>query len=621
MKIQIAQVVGLNTDQEAAQVISSQREDNLFVAVLDLACDDAFAKGRQILSELADFYFDFEGEEKDPVNPSSSSAERLKATFDEAQKKFERDFSIIVAAISGKILYFISQGEVEVYLKRLDKLSPLSVVGAQNQLISGFLQQGDRLLFSTASLTKLLAEDLSKSLDLGKETFEEEITMRIGGSELENDGLAALMVEVNLAEAPEDERETEESAQIPNLQEDAHMGQSGPDSNLVSTPKQVLTIFLKFLWQQKKLLPKSGKSRLLIAVFLIVVIALGVGFKVKAAKDVQKQVQFSQALQGAKDDFNAAKGLATLNPAEAKSKLDSSKDKLSRALSLKPNDAAAQNFKKQIEAESASILLQSSVSDFPQFLDMDLIKKNFRASQMSLSNGKLLLLDPAVKTLVVVDLNKKSNQILAGLEQLGEAIPASLNGGLAFVFSKDKGVLRVDTTNQKITSVAKKDSDLGEIKDLYGFGGNVYLLDIGKNMIWKYLATADGYSDKREYLNKNTKADFASAIRMQIESSIYVLKKDGEMFRFTRGDKDNFSYGGLDKGVKDPKSFFVSSDTDNLYLLDSGNSRLLILTKTGSYKGQINGEKFAQASDLVVDEKAKKVYLLDGSKIFQVDLK
>ena len=56
-------------------------------------------------------------------------------------------------------------------------------------------------------------------------------------------------------------------------------------------------------------------------------------------------------------------------------------------------------------------------------------------------------------------------------------------------------------------------------------------------------------------------------------------------------------------------------------MLDSGNSRLLVLTKTGTYKGQITGDKFGQASDLVVDEKGKKVYLLDGSKIYQVELK
>ncbi|MDP3733226.1 MAG: hypothetical protein Q8Q91_01675, partial [Candidatus Daviesbacteria bacterium] len=70
-----------------------------------------------------------------------------------------------------------------------------------------------------------------------------------------------------------------------------------------------------------------------------------------------------------------------------------------------------------------------------------------------------------------------------------------------------------------------------------------------------------------------------------------------------------------------PKSFFVSSDTDNLYLLDSGNSRLLVLTKLGAYKVQYQSERLGGFSDLVVDEKGKKVYLLDGSKIYTMDLK
>ncbi len=224
-------------------------------------------------------------------------------------------------------------------------------------------------------------------------------------------------------------------------------------------------------------------------------------------------------------------------------------------------------------------------------------------------------------TLVAVDIVKKSNQILAGSEKLGEAAFVSLNGGLAFIYSEDKGVLRIDTTSSKLSTVSKKDEELGSIKDIYGFAGNIYLLDQGKNMIWKYLPAADSYSGKREYLSKDTKADFSGSLRMQIESSIYVLKNGGEILRFTKGDKDNFSYSGLPAGVKDPKSMFTSSDTDNLYVLDSGNSRLLVLTKTGGYKGQITGDKFATATDLAVDEVGKKVYLLEGSKIYSVDLK
>ena len=210
---------------------------------------------------------------------------------------------------------------------------------------------------------------------------------------------------------------------------------------------------------------------------------------------------------------------------------------------------------------------------------------------------------------------------MAGKEQLGDAALATLNGTTAFIYSGDKGILKIDTSSKKVTTALKTDDNLGEVKDIYGFASNIYVLDAGKNMVWKYLATSDGYSTSREYFTKGTTADLKDALRMQIESSIYILKSGGEILRFTKGDKDNFGYSGLPSGVKDPKSIFVSSDTDDFYVLDSGNSRLLILTKTGTYKGTITGAGFANASDLVVDEKGKKVYLLEGSKIYSVDLK
>ena len=292
-----------------------------------------------------------------------------------------------------------------------------------------------------------------------------------------------------------------------------------------------------------------------------------------------------------------------------------------KAIAIKPKDAEALDLKKQIEGESGSILKQSEVSDFPVFLDLDLVKSNFRASQMSLSSGKLLLLDSSVGTLISIDIAKKSNQILAGKEQLGDAALATLNGTTAFIYSGDKGILKIDTSSKKVTTALKTDDNLGEVKDIYGFASNIYVLDAGKNMVWKYLATSDGYSTSREYFTKGTTADLKDALRMQIESSIYILKSGGEILRFTKGDKDNFGYSGLPSGVKDLKSIFVSSDSDDFYVLDSGNSRLLILTKTGTYKGTITGAGFANASDLVVDEKGKKVYLLDGGKIYSVDLK
>ena len=603
MQLKDSQVIGLNTDQQAALVISTIRDgSNGFLAVLELKCDDAFTKGRQILSDLSDFYFDFEG----------TISEKLTATFTEGGKNLSEDnFSLGLAGISGKVLYLIGKGDVQMCLKREKEFSQLLSVGSSGQIISGFLSEGDRLLFSTKSLVDFLGDNLSKALQVPIEEFEEEVTGRIEQENLTGDILSGVSVEVarDVAEGVipaivEFDEEPQEQYSLP-----------------ARGYKEILYSLLKKIINLRKYFPKSKRGRLIIAVLLILIIVLGVGYKYKLSKDTQLNNQFVAVLQNAKDSFNAAKDLSTLNPKEAKDRLDQEMSEVNKALVLKPKDMEAQALKKQIEDDSPSILKQVSLSDFPLFLDLDLVKKNFRATQMSYSTGKLLLFDPAVKTLVVVDVAKKSNKILAGEDLLGEAMGVSLNGEMAFIYSKDKGLLKIDVTNSKLTVVSKKDSKLGEIKDIYGFASNIYLLDSSKNMIWKFLPIADGYSDAREYLTAGTKLDLSASIRMQIESSVYILKSGGEIIRLTKGAKDNFGLEGLDKGVKDPKSFFVSSETENLYVLDSGNSRMVILTKTGSYKGTMSGDKFGQASDLVVDEESKKVYLLDGSKIYTVDLK
>ena len=616
MKLNVAQVIGLNTDQKAAQVIYQQRDaEGTFLAVLILSCDDAFTKGRQKLSELSDFYFDAEG----------TTSEKLSATFAKASQDApaEGELSLLIGTISGKVLYLIGKGGVDVYLKRAEKVSPLLNVSSEGQLISGFLNGGDRVLLATKSLSNFLGDDLSKTLTLPLDTFEQEVIDRIGSSDSQTQGLAGLLVSVE-----EEEQDIPSLPQEEQVMDPRELMPEDLKVSVVESIKKGITKTLGLILSIRYYLPKSNRGRLILAVVLITVLSIGALFQYKNISEREKNEQFQTLLQMAKDEFSASKGLAILNATEAKLKLESAKAKVDEALSVKPNAQEAQDLKAQIEQETPTILNQFVSSNFPLYLDLDLVKKGFKANLLSLSAGKLLILDSDIDTLVTLDLAKKSHQIQAGSQSLGDAKVASVNGNFAFVYSKDKGLIRVDTTSQKATTVSKKDDGWGEILDMAGFASNIYLLDTKGNQIWKYLpvrqaglATSDGYSDKREYLVKDAKVDLSSSLRLQIESSVYVLKSTGEMLRFTRGAKDNFNYEGLDQGIKDPKSFFVSSDTDNLYILDSGNSRLLILTKTGSYKGQVTGEKFATATDLVVDEKGKKVYLLEGSKIYTVDLK
>ena len=601
MKTKIAQVIGLNTDQKAALVLSSQREDeSIFLAVLDLTCDDAFTRGRQVLNELSDDFFDEEG----------SISLKLNNAFTSAYTKLSdvSGFDLLLATISGKVLYLIFNGNVVAFLKR-GTISSLLDIGSPKQLISGFLEEGDRVLLSTSSLSNFLGDDFKKTFDLPLNEWEEAISAKVGVENTDDHGLAGLILEV----------EVENPIEIPkSMTGEESVGELTRPS-LPRIPKFDLKAInpLKILG----FFPRSGRGRLILGLILLLVIGVGAGLQYKRGHDAEQMVLFNQYLQHAKDDFNVAEGLKTLNPGEAKNKLDSAKQNLDKALSLKAGDQEALDLKNRLVQGEEQVLQQFTTSNFDLFLDLDLIKKGFNAQNLSLLAGRLLSLDPTTKTLAAIDITKKSQQIISGKEELGLATFASINEGVASVYSSDKGVLKVDVNSQKVTSVSKPDKEWGDIKDVAFFGSNIYLLDAVKNQIWKYLPTASGFSDKREYLTSGTKADFGGAKRMQIESSIYILKEGGEILRFTKGVSDNFSIGGLDKGIKDPKSFFTSSEVENVYILDSGNSRLVVVNKSGGYVSQYQGDKFGSATDLVVDEKAKKVYLLEGSKIYFMDLK
>lgn len=574
-----------------------------------MVCDDAFTTGRQILSEVEDLYQESE----------ETGAKRLDAAFTQALQKLSEveRFDLTLASVSGKVLYLVNRGTNAVFLKRQNKLSNLVAVAPHSQVISGFVQEGDRLLFATENLVNFLGEELGQNLKLPIEVWEEETSNKITSTTRDSAGLAALVLDVtvDLKQQMEDSL-TGINPQIPTLN-DLPPEAKVKLGNLKLRVQEVIGQLLSLL---SRAIPRTKKVRFAIGIILLIVIISGVGLQYKRNLDRQKEQSFEKFLQQAKDDFALAQSLSKLNPDETKSKLDSANLSLDEALKLKSDSAQAQDLKKQISQQSESILQQFNASQASLFLELDLIKKGLKSSQMSLIGTNLVILDPDTKTLVTIDIAKKSNKILAGEDGLGQAKYFSVSGSFVYVYSEDKGVVRVELASQKATSVAKKDPDLADAADIAGFGSNVYVLDAGGSQIWKYVPTGGGYTDKGKYLT-STKVDLAGAKRMQIESSVYVMKEDGEILRFTKGVQDNFALSGLDKGIKNPASFFTSQDVDNVYILDTGNSRLVVVDKTGNFKSQYQGDKFAIASDVAIDETAKKAYLLEGGKIFTTDLK
>ena len=184
----------------------------------------------------------------------------------------------------------------------------------------------------------------------------------------------------------------------------------------------------------------------------------------------------------------------------------------------------------------------------------------------------------------------------------------------------DKGIVEVKTETKRSNLVIEKDEEWGEIVGLGAFGGNLYLADKA-GMIWRYPVSETGFGSKQKWLGSGVSPDLSEVVSMAIDGSIWLLMRDGKILKFTRGAPDAFGYSGLDKDLDKPQALYSDDEIENLYLLDRGNSRILVLAKSGEYQGQYLWSGISQASDLVVSETEKKILLLVNDKVYVIEIK
>lgn len=598
--IKAVKAIGGNTDFLTAQAFTFLQDETALSAIISASGEDVFTKVRVAGVKLEDDFFEMEGK----------SVDKLQLVFDQLLSTLTKQtdsLSVILALWQKNVLYLLSQGNHQAYLKRGDQLINLTSGIVDDQLISGYLQPSDRLLLVSEKTTdqQELVERLFK---VEAEGLEDELEMILSQAE-KVEPLAAILLSLAEETTPSEEPAEPASREYP----------------LVKILQSSLGKLVKFF-------PKSRKVKIIAGVSLAIIGIIIIGYAFYSNQQSTTNTRFVTLVISAREKYTQAQTLKDSDPQAAKQAWEQAKQQIDQALNLKPNQMEAKKLKEEIKQNKNTIFKVVELSNLSPFLSLDLLKKDFSTKKMSYSLGKVLLLDENQKTLVAVDLSKKTNQILAGSTKLGQAKLASLNGDLAFVYSEDKGILRVDLQSEKTTTIIKPDPQWGKIASLYAFSANVYLLDPLKNQIWKYVPVKSGFTDKTAYLKglpAGRQVDLAGGSNLQIDYSVWVLthsppaggsgQEGPEILKFTGGVADNFSVGGLDKPISSIASFFVPEKEDLVYLIDPQNSRLLTLSKNGQYLAQYLNEKFKSASDLVVDD--KKLYLLAENTIYTAELK
>ncbi len=534
------------------------------------------ALGKELLSTLEAEYFTLETKNLTTVKQAiTTTVEKIEGPV---------TVSLGVSVIIENVLYVFLYGKGKILMKRKEKLGTLLEQDINEKLTaaSGFIENNDIVILETPAFASIVSTDLLlPCLEHDKLSTMAEVLSPVIHEHTE--GAAAAIA----FSYKEEGAETENSYDGPikttleNEPEEEPSSQVESDEKPEVSPRGDLPTRKKHTFPA---LPFSHSRRLFLTIGIIIVIVLigSIYLSIKHQKEVALQSLYNSTVIPAQKKYDEGEGLLALNKNLAKEDFQTAQNILEDAQNRFPSNSTQE---KQIKD-----LLQKVQDGLTQ------------AAQVNLASAKQV--DSSTSSLLSVYINNSDAKYVD-------------SDSSNYYSANNSGISAVSKTTNKVKSVLANTSGW---KNIGGFGvylGNFYVLDKSDGII-KYAGMSA--TAKSQYFT-GTSPDLSKAVDMAIDGSIWILGSDGNIVKYTKGKPDSFSLQGLDKSLTNPTRIVTTVDLNNVYVLDNGNSRIVVFDKNGSYIAQYQSDILNNATAIDVAEKDKKVYVLSSGKVYEIDLK
>ena len=248
------------------------------------------------------------------------------------------------------------------------------------------------------------------------------------------------------------------------------------------------------------------------------------------------------------------------------------------------------------------------------FFDLTIIRPGASGAALAGTPTTLYVLDGTGGIYSLTTADKKTATLSSDLA-LNKGQSLAQVGNFLFAYVPGQGLYGYDLKTRKLAP-AKLDSAWGKITALASYTSFLYLVDSGKNAIWRYAPTAAAQLGPYNSWLKGS-VDLSGATSAVVDGSVWV-GQGGSILKLTQGSSENFATAGVTPQLSNIKAIYTTIDQANLYVLEPG--RLVVLDKTGTYLAQYTSDKLQVATGLVVDETGKKAYILAGKDIYLLEL-
>ena len=341
------------------------------------------------------------------------------------------------------------------------------------------------------------------------------------------------------------------------------------------------------------------RNIVVLAILIFAILAGSIFFTLRQNRLRERAFQVEGYITNAASKLNEGAALIELNKTRAREVLVVADGEIKAALALDAKNQRARDLSVQIAAKLKETEISGNVN-FETFIEVS-------SPLVALSSSGKNLVGVGEGKIFVINTGNKTSKELHG-------VSGAENGAVfdnkAFITTSEK-IFRVDLATEQARAITQ----LSGAQDIGVFLGNVYLLFTDK--IEKLVPVEGGYSGGTDYLSNPV--NFGQKSRFAIDGSVWVTSGK-QIYKFTRGEKQNFEISGLASDVSDLSLIYTNANLSNLYVIDSANSALLVVGRDGIYKRAYQSPEFARTVDFVISDSEDEMFVAVGSKILSSKL-
>jgi hypothetical protein len=586
--------------------------------------EEATTLGRELINRVYEEYYG---------NLNGAPMERLKASLEKiGQEKpvylsSKVDVSLIILVLWNGCVYLAVWGRGKVLVSRDGEIGNLVENNLSSvKIISGRANKDDLFCLGTESFfSQLPSGTIMASLATGKPDSVVEILSPLVHARKDQASIGAAVVAINHFAETE---KIDNNQPIPekNEREACQNGQRRQKSlkSILSKNKRIISGIFKKLPRLKIkrksdvfVVPRnSGEARRKMTLtfaggfLLLLLVSIFFGWQKKQQNDRQKQ--FADLYSQAEKKLASAESIKSLNPQESLSLLDQffSLTEEARPLSV---DGSKVDFLEE-RGQRLKNLLGGGEKLVPDlFFNLNLIADGAKGTSLFVDEENVYVLDAVAKRIFSIGWPQKKTSNLAMGSFLADMEKVFVSGKTSYLLSKN-GVFELESEDKATQLI---ESDWQEPINFSFWGGNVYLLDIGENRLWKYPKTSLGFGQRVNWFFDQPSFDWQQIVDFDIDGRVWLLNNEGKIYKYFGGRSEDYSQ--VSSTISGANYLSVASDSETLAFWGEKDKSIYVLTKSGQLAAKIPVE-IDSVYDLSITPDGKKIFLLTSGEVYWIDM-